>query len=256
MDSLEAMGEGCPKLDSSELHSPHPREPFWGWMDVALFAVATPALVALAIVLMTVLKALRWPVDRALSILSIQSVLYVAAYFLLWLILMVRHSESVWDALPWAVGPGLGARLFVSGFALAFAAALLGVALHAPNIDNPIVRMMRDPVSIFAIVVFASTVGPAVEEAFFRGFLQPVAARSLGAAGGIALTSLVFASLHGFEYHWSWKHLLLVFVASLAFGWTRWRWNSTGASTLLHAGYNLTFFVGYLIQGRILLSHG
>lgn len=256
MDNLEASSEGPAELDSSELGSAHQREPFWGWLDVALFVVATPALVAVAVVLMTVLKALSWPVDTALSILGIQTVLYAAAYLVLWLILMLRHSESVWDGLRWAVRPGLGAKLFVSGFALAFAAALLGLALHAPKIDNPIIRMMRDPVSIFAVVVFASTIGPAAEEAFFRGFLQPVAARSLGAAGGIALTSLVFASLHGIEYHWCWQYLLLVFVASLAFGWTRYRWNSTGASTLLHAGYNLMFFVGYLIQGRILLSHG
>jgi len=73
---------------------------------------------------------------------------------------------------------------------------------------------------------------------------------------GIAIASVVFAALHGFEYRWHWQYLLLVFSASLVFGWTRARWNSTGASTLLHAGYNLMFFIGYLVQGRMLPTHG
>jgi hypothetical protein len=233
------------------------REPFWGWIDVALFAVGAPVFIAgVAIVLHTVLRTLHWRADTALALLGMQSLLYVAAYGLLWLILMVRHSESVWGALRWAVSRITGVRLFAAGFALAFAAALLGLFLHAPKVENPVVKFMTDPVSILAVVVFASTIGPAAEEAVFRGFLQPVATRTLGAAGGIAVTSLVFAALHGFEYQWCWQYLVLVFAASLAFGWTRVRWNSTGASTLLHAGYNLMFFIGYLFQGRTSLTHG
>ena len=233
------------------------REPFWTWIDVALFAVGAPVIIAgVAVLLLMVLKTFHWPADTALALLGMQSLLYVAAYGLLWLILMVRHSASIWDALRWPVSPLSGARLFAAGFVLAFAAALLGLALHAPKVDNPIVKFMRDPVSILAVVVFASTIGPAAEEVIFRGFLQPIATRTFGAVGGIAGTSLVFAALHGVEYQWCWQYLLLVFTASLAFGWTRMRWNSTGASTLLHAGYNLMFFIGYLLQGRTFPSHG
>jgi uncharacterized protein len=233
------------------------REPFWSWIDVALFAVGAPVVIAgVAVLLLMALKTLRWPVGTAMSILGMQSLLYVAAYGLLWLILMVRYSASVWDALRWAVSPATGGKLFAAGFVLAFAIALLGMAVHAPKVDNPILKFMSDPVSMLAVVVFASTIGPVAEEAVFRGFLQPVATRTFGAAGGIAGTSLVFAALHGFEYQWCWQYLLLVFTASLAFGWTRMRWNSTGASTLLHAGYNLLFFIGYLIQGRTFPTHG
>lgn len=251
MDKLELMSGDV------EVLTPEKREPFWGWADVALFAAGLPvSLIAVTVVLRSALGALRWPVDNALSILGMQSVLYATAFGLLWLILMVRHSESFWDALRLAVAPSTAARLFAGGLALAFAAALLGVVMRAPQIDNPIVRLMRDPVSILAVAVFASTIGPAAEEAVFRGFLQPVATRSFGAAGGIAATSLLFASLHGVEYRWCWQYLLLVFAASLVFGWTRYRLNSTGASTLLHVGYNLMFFIGYLLQGRIIPSHG
>jgi membrane protease YdiL (CAAX protease family) len=139
---------------------------------------------------------------------------------------------------------------------LALLAGLLGALLRTPQVDNPIVRLMRDPASIVVVGVFASTIGPLAEEIFFRGFLQPVATRSLGLWGGVGVTSLVFASMHGVEYHWRWQYLLIVFAASLAFGWIRHRRNSTGASTLVHAGYNLLFFIGYFIQGRNISTHG
>ncbi len=251
------MSDPGPTLVPETLPLEHESEPFWSWIDVGLFVVGAPVVVAgVAILLFAVLKALHWPATTAVALLGMQAVLYVAAFALLWLILTVRHAADVWGALRLAVRPVTGLRLFLSGFALAFVAALLGVALHAPKIDNPVLKLMGDPVSVVAVVVFASTIGPAAEEVIFRGFLQPVATRTLGAAGGIAITSLVFSGLHGFEYRWCWQYLLVVFVASLAFGWTRLRWNSTGASTLLHAGYNLMFFVGYLLQGRILSTHG
>ena len=251
------MTDPGPMAGPVELPPERDLAPFWSWIDVALFAVGAPLVIAgVAVLLLVALKSLHWQAGTALALLGMQSLLYVAAYGLLWLILMVRHSRSIWDALRWAVSAVTGGKLFAAGFVLAFVVALLGLALHAPIIDNPIMKIMRDPVSILAVVVFASTLGPAAEEAVFRGFLQPVATRTFGAAGGIAGTSLVFAALHGIEYQWCWQYLVLVFAASLAFGWTRMRWNSTGASTLLHAGYNLMFFIGYLFQGRIFPTHG
>ena len=50
--------------------------------------------------------------------------------------------------------------------------------------------------------------------------------------------------------------LLLLSLASIAFGLTRARWNSTGAATLVHAVYNMTFFIGFLLQGRTFAAHG
>jgi len=44
--------------------------------------------------------------------------------------------------------------------------------------------------------------------------------------------------------------LMLVGLAGVAFGYARYKTDSTAAAALLHGGYNLTFFVGYLIQSR------
>ena len=56
-----------------------------------------------------------------------------------------------------------------------------------------------------------------------------------------------FALLHGPQYAWSWRHVLLIAVAGSAFGWWRVTHGSTGASALMHAGYNAVLVAGYLI---------
>ena len=56
--------------------------------------------------------------------------------------------------------------------------------------------------------------------------------------------------MHGQEYQWFWQQLLVIGLAGVAFGYARYKTGSTAAAALLHGGYNLTFFVGYLIQTR------
>ncbi len=46
-------------------------------------------------------------------------------------------------------------------------------------------------------VVLAVAVGPLLEETVFRGFLQPLLVQNLREKGGVALTSALFAALHG-----------------------------------------------------------
>jgi membrane protease YdiL (CAAX protease family) len=116
-----------------------------------------------------------------------------------------------------------------------------------------VARLLRDRWSILLVGTFAVTLGPLAEELIFRGFLQPLAVRSFGQWAGITLASAPFALLHGPQYAWNWQHMLLLFLASFVFGYTRHRTGSTAASTVVHATYNLTFFVGYLAQRRELL---
>jgi membrane protease YdiL (CAAX protease family) len=124
----------------------------------------------------------------------------------------------------------------------------LGYALKTPDIQMPIKDLMTDAKSIALVGVFATTFGPAFEELAFRGFLLPLAARSMGPWPAIVATALPFSALHGPQYAWSWRHLLLLTLASVAFGWVRYRSASTAAAACTHAGYNLTFLIAYLAQ--------
>ena len=65
--------------------------------------------------------------------------------------------------------------------------------------------------------------GPVCEELAFRGFLMPLLMRSLGAAGGIVVTGIIFGSMHGYEYQWSWRHMLLISLVGCVFGWAKYK---------------------------------
>ena len=67
---------------------------------------------------------------------------------------------------------------------------------------------------VFA-VLFATLIGPLFEEIVFRGFLQPLLVQNFRETGGVTLTALLFASLHG-------PHPFLpLFCLSLLLGWLK-----------------------------------
>jgi membrane protease YdiL (CAAX protease family) len=154
----------------------------------------------------------------------------------------------LWRSLGWTLAfRGAWLCLLAAPF-LAFGLAALGALSRAPAIPNPVENLISGRVSMLIAALFATILGPLFEELFFRGFLFAIVQRILGAWLAIALTSVAFSLLHGPEYQWAWQHLVVIFLAGLAFGYARYRTGSTAASTLLHAGYNMTLIAGYLVQ--------
>ena len=237
-------------------------EPFWDWIDVGWFLAALVPCIVVSLLLTQGVAAIA---GKAMGLagraLLMQCIAYASIFAMLWFIVELRHARSVWPALRWPWKFGDEPQLLLAGFLLALAVAFGGAAIHAPRLDSPILKLMSDPIAALGVCLFGSTLGPAAEEAVFRGFLQPVLARRFGAWAAVVAISLAFAAMHGPQYSWSWKHLLLLAAASMCFGAVRVRWNSTGASTLVHAAYNFTFFIGYFaqshfLQGRTLNPHG
>ena len=232
-------------------------EPFWGWIDAGWFLSSLPLCFVVSMLAMRSVDAVfGLAMSLAGRLLTLQAIFYLMVFGALWFILELRHNLSLWPALHFSIGWRQAAGLIPAGFLLAFGVAFLAAALHAGEVDNPLLRLLKDPLSTVLVGLFASTLGPAAEEAFFRGFLQPLIQKTAGLAAAILSTSLRFAALHGPQYAWSWRHLLLLALASAAFGVTRARLNSTGAATLVHAAYNMTFFIGFLLQGRTFAAHG
>jgi membrane protease YdiL (CAAX protease family) len=79
---------------------------------------------------------------------------------------------------------------------------------------------------------------------------MPLFMRTFGAAIGILFTGFLFGSAHGFEYQWSWRHILLISAAGSIFGWARYKTGSTAAAAFMHATFNLTQFAAFLAQSR------
>ena len=133
-------------------------------------------------------------------------------------------------ALGWTVP---STRFFpiaiVSGLLAAFSVALV---VHATGI-----KMIRGPLPI---EVLAFTVGPIVEESFFRGFLQPWLAASAGATPAVLGTAFIFAAVHGPT---SFLQLSCFTAMGAAYSLLRLRSGSVFSSTLMHSTYNLAILL-------------
>ena len=202
--------------------APTPAAPFWNWIDAVWFLAAIPVCTVASLLAMRSIDGFfGLAMNLAGRLLTAQAILYLLLFGALWFILQLRHNLSLWPALHFPVPWPQAAGLIPAGCALAFCVAFLGAVLHVRDVDNPLLRLLKDPRSIVLVGVFASTLGPAAEEALFRGFLQPLIQKTAGLAAAIFSTSLFFAALHGPQYAWSWRHLLLLLLASCAFGLTR-----------------------------------
>jgi membrane protease YdiL (CAAX protease family) len=228
---------------------PRNEYPFWSWTDLALFAgLALPCLVAGA-ALAQVLGLLSLPL-KALRVWTSMLFFYAFWFSCLYVLLKSRYRRPFWQSLGWHVPPrGLMASA-AAGPLLAFAVGALGMLLHTPQKEMPLLKLIQGPAGIVFFGLFSVLLGPVTEELAFRGFLMPLAIRSLGVAPGIVVAALPFAVLHGPEYAWTWQYVLLIGFAGALFGLVRHHTGSTLASAAMHATYNLTFFVAYVSSGK------
>ena len=132
----------------------------------------------------------------------------------------------------------LGASLY-----LLFLPALLGVSLLSPwllertlgEADGQEVLLMIGALEggalVFALLL-AGLLQPFLEEVLFRGFLQPLLVQNFRERGGILLTSVAFAALHGAVA------FLPVFCLSLLLGAIYLRTRSLIAVAAVHAIHN------------------
>jgi membrane protease YdiL (CAAX protease family) len=100
---------------------------------------------------------------------------------------------------------------------------------------------------LFVAAFLAIVVAPFLEEVLFRGFLQPLLVQNLSDVGGIVVTSLLFATLHGRAA------FLPIFVLSLVIGGVMLRTQRLAAAWLVHALNNsLSLAVIFLARDLLL----
>jgi hypothetical protein len=225
---------------------------FWSFEDLALFlgAILPAWLVGSLLVRFGQTLAPAAFSSAAVRTLAFQTTIYALLIGALYMVITFRYRRPLWQSMGWVV-PERGAWWCVfGGPALAIVLSALGVILRAPAIPTPVEGLISGRGSLWLVAFFAVVLGPLFEELLFRGFLLPLLQRVLGAWPAILLTAIGFALLHGSQYQWYWQDLLVVGLAGVAFGYARYRTGSTAAGALLHGGYNLALFVGYLIQSR------
>ena len=128
----------------------------------------------------------------------------------LYMILLVegKYHTRFWQAIRWN-WPGIAGVSFIGMGVLMLGFDVLGRFLPMPK-STPFDQFFERPLDAYLVAAFAVTLGPLMEELFFRGFLYPVLARRVGAVWGILITGLLFGLIHSPQYGYSWAAVLIV----------------------------------------------
>jgi membrane protease YdiL (CAAX protease family) len=229
--------------------APPVENPVWNGWDVLLIAALTfVAMVVLQLTVAKVAQLLWYPRESFLDAQRVvqKPILLIVSQFLAYIpvaVFMValvegRYHVRFWQAIRWN-WPRAGWKLLALGAAMFFVLGLLQSILPMPK-DTPFEHLLDSPRDAYLLSIIAVTLGPLMEELFFRGFMYPVLARRMGAAWGIALTALPFGLIHLPQYGWAWGAALVVFLVGVVCGIVRALMKSVGASFLVHAGFNGT----------------
>jgi len=224
---------------------PLERYPFWDYSDILIFiGLALPSLLAAELLVKGFLALFHFrPSVTVVELLPAQFIGYVFLFGGLWGIFRLKYDRPFWRSLAWRGMRVPFSLVIVCGFMAALGVSVASALIHTPDTNNPMTELMEGRAALIIMAVFGVTLGPLFEELAFRGFLQPLLVRSVGALGGVLLAAVPFGLLHYHEYGNSWRHALVISLAGASFGAMKETTGSTRASTLMHAAYNAFFFV-------------
>jgi membrane protease YdiL (CAAX protease family) len=231
------------------------RFPFWGYADVFLVAgLALPCMfLGWAIARLTLWIFRLHTAGQAEQAVAQMVIGYILLFALLKVIFRVQYDRPFWRSLGWTETRLPVVWCVVCGFGTSLLVALVAVAIRNPPITGPLIDMMKDRTALILLALFGTTAAPLFEELAFRGFVQPLLVRSLGAIAGIGISAALFGALHFSEYGDSWRPALLIGVSGLAFGCIRHFTGSTKAAVIAHAVFNGLTFLTLFTQGKSVL---
>ena len=217
--------------------------PVWSGWDVLVIAGLT--LVTLFFVqLFTVLGARHFAFPHAswmevaqkpaLALLA-ELLTYVAVALYMILLVEGKYHTRFWQAIRWN-WPGMAGVIFLGIGVLMLGLLLLDRVLPMPK-STPFDQFFAHRSDAYLTAIFAVTLGPLMEEVFFRGFLYPVVARRAGALPAILITGVLFGAIHSPQYGYSWAVLIIVLVG-IVLTTIRAVTKSVASSFLAHVGYN------------------
>jgi uncharacterized protein len=231
--------------------------PVWnGWDVLALTGVTVLSMFVFPLFVLLGARAFFYPhaslielAQRPILLLIAQFLLYIPVGVFMAMLVKAKDRAPFWQAIRWN-WPHSVWRLLALGAGMFFVLGLLQNLLPMPK-DTPFDHLFDNPRDAYVLSVLAITIGPLMEELFFRGFLYPVLARRMGITWGIILTALPFGLIHLQQYGWAWAAGLVIFLVGVVCGAVRAITKSVGASFLVHVGYN-----GVQMILAIVVTHG
>ena len=240
-----------PPLESQAVPlAPTPVEnPVWSGWDVLVIAFLTLGVLFFA-QLFIVLGALHFAFPHAswmevaqkpvLALLA-ELATYIAVATYMVLLVEGKYHARFGQAIRWN-WPGTASFKLVGIGLLMVGLDLLGRFFPMPK-STPFDQFFAHRSDAYLTAVFAVTLGPLMEELFFRGFLYPVIARRIGVVWGIVLTALPFGLIHMVQYGYAWGAVLIIFLVGVVLTTVRAVTKSVASSFLAHASYNATLML-------------
>lgn len=222
--------------------------PVWTGWDVLVIAVLTIGVAVITqLLIFLAVQQFSYPhrswievaQKPALALLS-EFLAYIPVALYMFLLLEGKYHTRFWTAIRWN-WPGFAGFGFLGVGVLMLGFDALGRFLPMPK-TTPFDQFFDRPLDAYLTAAFAITLGPLMEELFFRGFLYPVLARRMGAAWGIFLTALPFGLMHYLQYQ-SWSAVLIIVLVGVVLTLVRAITKSVASSFLAHVGYNATLMV-------------
>ncbi len=223
-------------------------DPVWSGWDVLIIAVLTLGILfAVQLVTVVVARHFAYPhrswievAQKPVLALLAEFVAYIVVGLYMILLLEGKYHTGFWAGIRWN-WPGIAGLSLVGVGVLMLGFDALGRFLPMPK-TTPFDQFFERPMDAYLTVAFAITLGPLMEEIFFRGFLYPVIARRLGVVWGIILTALPFGLMHYAQYR-SWSAVLIIILVGVVLTTVRAVTKSVASSFLAHVGYNATLMV-------------
>jgi membrane protease YdiL (CAAX protease family) len=244
--------EQQPAVVTNELRNP----PWSGWdvTRVALLLFVLPSFVVVPLVAFLA-KRVFYP---SLPWISVAQKPWIAlstqfVWYLLILAYMVMFVEGTfhrrfWEAIQWN-WPSRNWAVFVPLGMLMVSLEGLERFFKIPK-HIPMEEFLNTPQAVWMTAIFAVTLGPLMEELFFRGFLYPALARRFGVTASVLVTAAGFGIIHGAQLAFAWGLVLIIFLVGLVLTIVRAKTNSVGASFVVHVAYNSTIVAIGLIAAR------
>ena len=179
--------------------------------------------------------------QKPVILLSTQFVWY--ALVLLYMVMFVEGTfhRRFWETIRWNWPRYNWGSLAFLG-ALTVSLDLLVRFFKVPQ-HVPMEEFLSTPQAAVLTGILAVTVGPLMEELFFRGFLYPVLARRFGIAASVVATSLLFGFVHGAQLAFAWGLVFIIFLVGIVLTTVRAKTGSVGASFVVHVAYNSTLVI-------------
>ena len=195
----------------------------------------------------------KFPTTRTAFVVLHQALLSGAMMLYLCLLVRVRFREKFWRTIGWrpfapqSMSRGAAVLACLLGGILLSIAVQFASFLVAPKTKLPMEAYFTNRPSVLMMMAMGVVVAPAVEETLFRGFLYPVLARSLGVAGGVLGTGVLFGMMHAAQLWGGWGQIGLLVVVGVVFTYVRARTGTVVATYFLHLGYNGILFLEFFL---------